>query len=375
MAQHLLDNGIITPKELDEAQRTQEFFGGQLASHLLNLGFIDEAALGHALTDLTGSPYASAEQLRGISPEALAHISEELAERLKVCPLKREGRRLRVAMLNPRDAVAIAEIERSTGYAVEPWATCEYRLYQALERYYRIRTKLPRAITMAPPRRDEPSVSSDDSGAEQEGQETSPQLGLDGRPLDAEVNIEDYPYHGDHSLDELVEAPERERESPPLERLEKTLAYASSRDKIAEALMAFCTSHARRTALFAVGRDGIRGISGRGRAFESSQLRALSLPLKPSTIFNTALKDRNLFLGVVPPSPANRNLYSALGGRLPPTAMVLPIPVRNRIVALLYLDDDDRPLSPPDIPLMRRVAAKTGLAFEILLLRGKLHKI
>jgi hypothetical protein len=56
-------------------------------------------------------------------------------------------------------------------------------------------------------------------------------------------------------------------------------------------------------------------------------------------------------------------------------AMILPIPVKSRIAAVLYLDDDDRPLPRPDIPLMRRVAVKAGLAFEILLLRGKLRKV
>jgi hypothetical protein len=55
--------------------------------------------------------------------------------------------------------------------------------------------------------------------------------------------------------------------------------------------------------------------------------------------------------------------------------MVLPIVVKDRTVALFYLDGDDAPLVRPDIQLMRRVAAKTGLAFEMLLLRNKLREI
>ena len=55
--------------------------------------------------------------------------------------------------------------------------------------------------------------------------------------------------------------------------------------------------------------------------------------------------------------------------------MLVPIVLKERTVALLYLDGDDGPLPRPDIPMMRRVAAKAGLAFEMLLLRNKLREI
>jgi hypothetical protein len=55
--------------------------------------------------------------------------------------------------------------------------------------------------------------------------------------------------------------------------------------------------------------------------------------------------------------------------------MILPIVVKERTAALLYLDGDDGPLPRPDIPLMRRVAAKTSLAFELVLLRNKLRDV
>jgi hypothetical protein len=55
--------------------------------------------------------------------------------------------------------------------------------------------------------------------------------------------------------------------------------------------------------------------------------------------------------------------------------LIVPVPVKGRVAALLYLDEAERPLTRPDIPLMRRVAAKAGLGFEMLLLRGKLREI
>ena len=87
------------------------------------------------------------------------------------------------------------------------------------------------------------------------------------------------------------------------------------------------------------------------------------------------MNSREFFFGVVPPLPPNQDLYSALGGRLPAMAMVVPISVKGRTVALLYLDDEERPITQPNIPAMRRASAKAGLAFEILLLRAKLQKL
>jgi len=55
--------------------------------------------------------------------------------------------------------------------------------------------------------------------------------------------------------------------------------------------------------------------------------------------------------------------------------MLLPIVVKERIVALLYLDSDGAPMAKPDIPAMRRVAGMAGLAFEILLIRRKLLEV
>ena len=127
--------------------------------------------------------------------------------------------------------------------------------------------------------------------------------------------------------------------------------------------------------MFSVSRDTVRGVTGRGRAFEGPELSAVSVPVGSGTVFDTALQSRDFYFGVVPGLPANRDLFTALGGRLPASVMLLPIVVKERTVALLYLDGDDAPLPRPDIPLMRRVAAKTSLAFELLLLRNKLRNL
>ena len=405
VVRHLLSRKTITQEQLEEAQRTRGFFGGQLESHLFKLGFIQETALGEALTEASGLPYASGDRLRGIPPEVLAFVPSHIAERNRVCPFQLEERRLRLAMLNPKDTRIIAELQTATGLTVEPWVTSEYRIYQALERYYRIRSGAVRSISLAPPPPSRSAVPATRSSALPSPEPPEPELGLDGRPLDAELDYEallpspqePVPLEeSEASLTTLAgtagaastekrsqigpsaapSAPQGARGTDAaLERLENGLAGAVDREALIGALLEFCAGRASRTGIFAVGRDEFRGSAGRGRAFESVELRRVSIPLGTSTIFDTALGSRNFYFGVVPALPANRDLYTVLGGRLPATVLLIPIRVKERTAALLYMDGDDQPMMRPDIALMLRVAAKAGLAFELLLLRNKLREI
>jgi hypothetical protein len=384
VAEYLLEHGWITSAQIEEARRTQSFFGGRLDSHLLRLGFVNEAVLGEALTEVAGVPFASWEHLRTAPQAALEAIPVRLVERLRVCPFRVEDRRLRVATLNPRDSAPLREIQAATDLIVEPWIATEPRLFQALERHYRLRVEGTKGIrpaadvTRAPVRpRGEAEKAAIVGSAE-------PEIGLDGRPLDAEVSADEFiqrPGAWINDVEAHVHPPatptvsQRTVDASSLDALDESLASARDRDEIAEALFAFSGARSSRCGLFAVGKDGIRGIAGRGRAFGTDRLRTVTVPTGTGTVFDTALQSRDFYFGVVPALPANRDLYTALGGRLPANVMLLPIILKDRTVALFYLDGDDGPLVRPDIPLMRRVAAKAGLAFEMLLLRNKLREI
>lgn len=368
VAEYLLEHGWITSAQVEEARRTQGFFGGRLETHLLKLGYVSEKVLGEALTEVAGIPFASWERLRSAAPSALGAIPLRLIERHRVCPFRLEEGRLRVATLAPHDAVALRAIEAATGHVVEPWTTIEPRLYQALERHFRLRFAGTKGISLPPEPGDVPLVRPRRAAEEAaEARPAASELGLDGRPLDADASIDDYV--------RTRSDPRSISTASSMDALDEALAAARDRDAMAEALLTFCAERSSRSGLFAVGKDGVRGVAGRGRAFSADVLRKLTVPVGSGTLFDMALQSRDFYFGVVPALPANRDLYTALGGRLPANVMLLPIVLKERTVALLYLDGDDGPLPRPDIPLMRRVAAKAGLAFEMLLLRNKLREI
>jgi hypothetical protein len=387
LSRYLLDRGDITPEQLDEARRTQGFFGGQLASHLLKLGFVDEETLARALTDVTGAPYATREHLSSIPVELIGVVPAKLLKEHPACPFGLSEGRLRVAMVDPRDAATLGRIRSSTSYVIEPWVTCEYRLFQALERLFRITPEGRKSISLAPPQtgRDRKEGRNERPAEEAKPAEepiVTPEVGLDGRPLDAVVTVDDHIYFSSGTAPSSgstaraatrTEAVSTESDPGPLERPDEQLVDARTRDDIARALIDFCRIRASRVALFAVDKTGaLRGLAGAGVGFETKRLSTVTVPAVEGSIFDAVLRNKEFHFGVVPPSPANRELYSALGSKLPVMATLLPIPVLGRVVSLLYIDDEDRPMSQPDIPLMRRVAAKSGLAFELLLLRKKL---
>ena len=370
VAEYLLERGWITSAQLDEARRTQGFFGGRLETHLLKLGYVGEDVLGDALTEVAGVPFASWDRLRAAPPAALEAVPQKLIERHRVCPFRLDDGRLRIATLAPRDAVALREIQAATTHVVEPWIAIEPRLYQAIERHFRLRFEGTAGISMPRGPRDGPRAAPQRSEQEPgEPQAGAVEVGLDGRPLDAEPTLDDYAHES------VGPPPEPVPQGTTIEALDDALAAARDRDEMAGALFDFCSERASRSALFAVGKESVRGVAGRGRAFEGDLLRKLSVPVRSGTLFDTALQSRDFYFGVVPTLPANRDLFIVLGGRLPANVMLLPVIVKERTVALLYLDGDDGPLPRPDIPLMRRVAAKAGLAFEMLLLRNKLREI
>src|SRR4029078_6116329 len=85
------------------------------------------------------------------------------------------------------------EMHSATGHVVEPWIAIETRLYQAIERHFKVRFSkstglaLPYAPGEGPresPHREPADVkplASDDG-----------EVGLDGRPLDADATVDDY---------------------------------------------------------------------------------------------------------------------------------------------------------------------------------------
>jgi len=113
LGERLQDRGLLTGSQVDLALREQKRTGALLGEILLQLGYLTPRALAETLAEQGGVPFLEVGDM-AIAPEVLALVPEGMARRLKVLPLARNGRELRLACANIFDLDAVAEVEAHT---------------------------------------------------------------------------------------------------------------------------------------------------------------------------------------------------------------------------------------------------------------------
>jgi type IV pilus assembly protein PilB len=131
----LLENGLITEEQLEEALFEQKKSGLPLGTLLTQKGIISEQQLIEAIEFQLGVPHVNLENFV-IEKEIIDLVPEELARRYKVIPLKKRGNRLTLAMADPLDYFAIDDIRMTVGMPIDPVIATRSSLDQAIEKYY-----------------------------------------------------------------------------------------------------------------------------------------------------------------------------------------------------------------------------------------------
>jgi type II secretory ATPase GspE/PulE/Tfp pilus assembly ATPase PilB-like protein len=133
----LLNAGLVTKLQLDEALAVQGKSGEKLGAVLVNLGIITETDLLRTLSDAAGIPFLA--DLEGPpEPEALALLPAELARTHVAVPVKIDGRHVVVAMADPFDLLAIRALTRAVGRSVRVVGTSRDVVLRAVEQSYAV---------------------------------------------------------------------------------------------------------------------------------------------------------------------------------------------------------------------------------------------
>ncbi len=155
LGQMLVDAGVVTSEQLEEAIQAQVIFGGRLGSNLVELGYIDEQTLTKYIAKKTGAPTVKWTSLNRVRPEVIKLFNKKLAKNCEAFPIKLDGRDLYVVMTDPSDLQAIQEIEFATGKRIKPLVLPELRVYDLLTRFYNVGREL-RYINLAMMYREKP---------------------------------------------------------------------------------------------------------------------------------------------------------------------------------------------------------------------------
>jgi type IV pilus assembly protein PilB len=162
VGQLMIERGLVTEEQLEQALETQRERGGRLGETLVEQGAITSVELAAVLADHLGVPFVD---LRAGSPDLVlaAMIPENVARRYNALPVARWGEQLVIAMANPSDVFAVDDLRVLTGQPVIAAMAEPQHLSETLDRAYQhahVESSLGDATTDAAPT-DETSVVED----------------------------------------------------------------------------------------------------------------------------------------------------------------------------------------------------------------------
>ena len=143
----LLEAGKITREQLDKALLENKQTRKRIGRILVKQGVISEAELLEVLVKKLGIPLID---LSETPPErsAVQMIPLSLAERHGVLPIRRNGNRLTVAMLDPTNFFAIDDLRMVTQCEIEPVIAAEADLKKAIQRSYSVSDLVEKSVSL-----------------------------------------------------------------------------------------------------------------------------------------------------------------------------------------------------------------------------------
>jgi len=312
LGEALIKEALITRQQLEQALKRQVQFGGRIGTNLVELRFIEEDELSNFLSRYFKLPAVSPEMLNSIPEEVVSLISAEIIDKYKILPFRKERTRLHTAMLNAKEIKDIDELRFVTGFDIIPYVITELRLLYALEKYYGIK-------------RDVRYISLKDR-------------------FDPETKVEE----------------------TSVQKIKVSFTEVKETEDIAGLLLNESHKIAERVALFTVKGGRIVGWKARGL-----EIDGFEMPEKDSPIFSEVLRKKSNYRGPVMNIKGNELLIKILNGT-PQDALIMPITIREKTIALLYVDNGNNSVLNANVGFLSMLASMTAIAFEILILKKRI---
>jgi hypothetical protein len=153
-----------------------------------------------------------------------------------------------------------------------------------------------------------------------------------------------------------------------VEEVEAALARTFDREEVARLVLGFVARSYGRAALFQVQKERVSAWMGQGE-MDLPIFQKFAVGFDQPSLFQNLRQGSSLYIGPLPPMPAHRELARAWGGELPKDCILLPVRVKDRLVAILYADGGLK--SGIGLPQLQSVAAAAGAALERCILHRK----
>jgi hypothetical protein len=400
----LVRDGLVTVKRMERAFQRQVLDGGALDTILLELGLIPEERLLQYLALASGLPPVGPDDVAH-GGAAAARCPREQAVSYRVVPLGLEGDALRVLTHDPVDLAALEALADELGIAVQPLVAPEYRFRLAFqqtfggaldERFARLAAQ-PGRGTAAPVGR-APSVVVDAGDAAEPTAAPSPRRT---RPMSVDTLRERRAERGESPpppapaptatttapapapVVRQVEMTARPGTEPavaptdvsPLSIGEARAAFAAAtrRDEVFELLLRVVRGRTWYAGLLtvqagaAIGRLAIMGDDA-----ERDAIARVLIPLDTPSAFNKATATGAPYIGPIASGDAEIDgMIKRMGGVVPSAAVLMPIALRGRVVALVLGHRGADALNVSEVSELLPLAGMASDALARIIVKGK----
>lgn len=132
----LVEKGIITQRQLEQALELQREKGGLIGELLVELKFTTEEEIAKTLTAQYGFAYLPLSNYE-IDLELINLIPERVAKQYCLIPVDKISNTLTIAMSNPLNGQAVEDIETISECNIQIFVSTASDIKQAIEKYYK----------------------------------------------------------------------------------------------------------------------------------------------------------------------------------------------------------------------------------------------
>jgi type IV pilus assembly protein PilB len=131
LIEHLLEKQLITPEQADEARAA----GPDPRKLIIDKGYAVEVDVYEAWAKQESVPFVDLNKHKP-EPSAINVVPVHVVKKHNAMPVRKDGNRLFVAMLNPKDIVAIDELRMQSRLMVQPMASAPTDILAAIKANY-----------------------------------------------------------------------------------------------------------------------------------------------------------------------------------------------------------------------------------------------
>ena len=350
LTEYLMGRALLSAEQAAAALESMHQRGGTLDTAVLEEVPLTEAELLHALSEISGQRTLDLFEFE-LDRQASSLVPQQLAEQLGLVPLWEESDAVHLACVCPPSDGSLQQISSLLKKRVEAWICLEVRIRDWLGALYggplsdRYSSLLDRLnASRATPARKRPIAAFSEATT-----------------LEQSLRRELGACQNGHSESEWT-----------LPEARAALQGAiKDRDEIIQVALRFARQTFDFGAVFAVLRGAASLWAVRGD-FPELQRVSLSIPLDAASVFSTVCTTRKSYAGPVPPDPLTRGFLEQLG-RSPRTIFLFPVEVSGRLVAMVYGDCAQRPMSRRGLSDFLLLCQDLPAAFQELILQRRVQ--